>query len=408
MGCFAVSIGCAWLLGFLGIVSYHERGMLLEMEHRAVVAAEGAMMHHFASHHKHRHEPPAPPRRTKLLRPAAPDPNATARAAAAWAAAAYGAAGVVAAQQAAHAAHCTPATSGRRLELVGPPRNARCGLSVATKCQPAIAVAPAQGSACADCEVAVVLRDPHDRLASALSWTFKGVDGRSDDMLMDDTEGVENPRCFSYVGSAQLASDALDDREGFYENCRAFDSDIQPFRVGEPPSDPLFSRQIDYVGTATKFLCFENLDADFETVVRPYCATDAARERRCQLDSSLAKRIDGFAEAFAHGEKLKYGKPQVGRVWCRRARRHTQQFTNESRVAIENYVRDVYAEDLKLYEKHCGGVARHPFWAPDPPHPQMPPMPEPPHIETAYERKQRKLSGHHWWNVALSLKKMFF
>ena len=40
MGCFAVSIGCAWLLGFLGIVSYHERGMLLEMEHRAVVAAE--------------------------------------------------------------------------------------------------------------------------------------------------------------------------------------------------------------------------------------------------------------------------------------------------------------------------------------------------------------------------------
>ena len=53
-----------------------------------------------------------------------------------------------------------------------------------------------------------MLRDPHDRLASALSWTFKGVDGRSDDMLMDDTEGVENPRCFSYVGSAQLASDA--------------------------------------------------------------------------------------------------------------------------------------------------------------------------------------------------------
>ena len=29
-------------------------------------------------------------------------------------------------------------------------------------------------------------------------------------------------------------------------------------------------------------------------------------------------------------------------------------------------------------------------------------------LETAYERKQRKLSGHHWWNVALSLKKMFF
>lgn len=391
----ALGLSGAWFLGFLGLVAYHEKAELSAAYHRGAV---GEAVHYFgASHHKNKHrgEFHEVPGHRKL---AAVDPEQNAAAMSAyWAR--IGASGGGASADS-YEAHCAPATSGKKLVVSTPARNGGCGLEKAIACQPTIRVdrigdAGADCAGDADCRVVVVLRDPRDRLASALALMYKGSASRSDDAPagMDNAAGVRNKRCSKFVDAV---AKTLGDREKFAEACRAPGTPVPDFDPRSPPTDPLFARQVDRDSAGAEFLCFDDLDAGFSKTVAPYCAVDASPDRRCVLESVVSK---SFSQSMP-GEAQR----AVGRVWCSRARRHPAQFDDGARAAIDAYVRDVYSEDVALYEKHCGkhaiaagrdavGAVDRDYGMPDPKGgPGQPPVvsdhPLPAHLHKATKRRE--------------------
>jgi hypothetical protein len=152
---------------------------------------------------------------------------------------------------------------------------------------------------CSNCKISAVIRDPKDRLLSAIYWFKQGGEF--------NREQLNNP-CHKFVKNKSinkiLSNPSLFNRKCAVHNNAAFKPSINYMKNNEGIVTPL---------------CYNKLDKEFENKIKPFC-----NDNNCTLTTKNKSK------------RLKYNE-----------------LDKKDKNAIDNYVTKFYIEDLEYYKKNC-------------------------------------------------------
>ena len=157
----------------------------------------------------------------------------------------------------------------------------------------------------------VVLRDPRERLVSALAFKQQGGEWRGERLLGNT--------CHGWLMGKNLTT-ILSDVDGLDKHCEYFQA--SPDKKTHCVFRPL-EWWVDGHESQINFLCFPELTTSFSRLIEPFCSNNTC---------ALPKR-----NPSNHSE-LYGGRPR------------------EHGAALDAFARRWYSKDLELYERHCGTV----------------------------------------------------
>tara|TARA_B110001469_G_scaffold72089_1_gene68522 strand:- start:4693 stop:5349 length:657 start_codon:yes stop_codon:yes gene_type:complete len=151
---------------------------------------------------------------------------------------------------------------------------------------------------CNNCKILAVIRDPVDRLLSAIYWFKQGGEYNREQINNSIHKFVKN-KSISEILSHPNILNIL----SFYTN-HAFRPTILYIKNNKDIVTPL---------------CYNKLDTEFDTKIKPYC-----NNNNCILEKKNTSK------------RLKY-----------------EELNEEDKIAVNNFVKKYYSHDLIYYNEHC-------------------------------------------------------